>query len=147
VDSTCFGDNDRRRDGWGVIRAVMRAKTMRNLRKLFGDKWAEEEVLCPEPEHLLGKWRRKRPENPVTKYTDELVGIALQADALKCDLSRLASKLKGEFVDTLTELGYAVFLTKQGFQLVMEPTAPEAVGPVAHFPKRCTTCCTFAFKF
>src|SRR5579859_4716441 len=105
--------------GWGVIRAVTRKKTMRNLRKLFGDEWMEEHVLCAEPEHLLGKWHKKNPDNSVTKYTDELVGIALQADALQCDLSRLASKLKGEFVDTLTELGYAIFLTGRGFQVVM----------------------------
>ncbi len=25
--------------------------------------------------------------------------------------------------------------------------AKSLVGPVAHFPKRCTICCTFAFKF
>jgi hypothetical protein len=114
--------------GSGVIRRLTRTKKMRNLRKLFGDAWVEQEVLCAEPEHLLGKWHKKNPDNPVTKYTDELVGVALRADALKCDLSRLASKLQGEYVDTLTELGYAVFLTKQGLQVVMEPTAPEA-GP------------------
>jgi hypothetical protein len=101
--------------GWAVIRALTRVKTMQNLRKLFGDEWLEEEVLCTKPKHLLGKWYRKNPDNPVTKYTDGLVGIAIEACALKCDLSRLASKLSGEFVDTLSELGYAVFLTKQGF--------------------------------
>jgi hypothetical protein len=114
--------------GWGVIRALTRKHTMRNLRNLFGDEWVEEEVLCAEPEHLLGKWHKKNPDNPVTKYTDDLIGIALRADALRCDLPRLESKLKGEFVDTLTELGYAIFLTGRGFQVVMEPTAPEA-GP------------------
>jgi hypothetical protein len=101
---------------------------MQNLRKLFGSNWVDHEVLCPAPEHLLGKWYKKDPNNSVTKYTDGLVGVALEADALKCDLSRLAGKLNGEFVDTLTELGYAVFLTKQGFQVIMEPTAPDA-GP------------------
>jgi hypothetical protein len=101
---------------------------MRNLRKLFGDEWVEKEVLCAAPEHLLGKWYKKSPDNPVTKYTEELVGVALQGDRLQCDVSRLASKLKGEFVDTLTELGYAVFLVEKGFQVMMEPTAPEA-GP------------------
>lgn len=52
--------------GWSVIRAVARAKTMKNLRKLFGDEWLEKEVLCEEPKHLLGKWHKKDPDNPVT---------------------------------------------------------------------------------
>jgi len=114
--------------GWGVIRAVTRMKTMRNLRRLFGDEWVEAEVLGPDVEHPLGKWHKKNPNNPVTKYTDDLVEIALRGDVLKCDLPRLATKLKGEFVDTLTELGYAVFLTTQGLLVTMEPTAPAA-GP------------------
>jgi hypothetical protein len=114
--------------GWSVIRALSRAKVMKNLRKLFGDEWIEAEVLCAEPGHLLGKWQKKNPNNSVTKYADELVSVALEGETLKCDLVRLASKLKGEFVDTLTELGYAVFLTDQGLRVTMEPTAPEA-GP------------------
>jgi hypothetical protein len=101
---------------------------MRNLRKLFGEEWIEREVLAAEPEHPLGKWYKKSPDNPVTKYTDDLVHVALRGEALNCDTSRLATKLQGEFVDTLTELGYAVFLTERGFQVTMEPTAPLA-GP------------------
>ena len=114
--------------GLGVIRALTREKAMRNLRKLFGDEWVEEEIMGSDPNHLLGKWYKKDPDNSVTKYTDELVGIALEEPALKCDLPRLATKLQGEFVDTLTELGYAVFLTRQGMRVTMEPTAPAA-GP------------------
>ena len=103
-------------------------EAMRNLRKLFGEEWIEREVLADEPKHLLGKWHKKSPDNPLARYTDELVGVVLRGEALKCDPSRLATKLQGEFVDTLTELGYAVFLTEQGFQVTMEPTAPLA-GP------------------
>jgi hypothetical protein len=101
---------------------------MKNLRKLFGDDWFEREGLGPEPQHLLGKWHKKNADNPVTKRTEELVGYALQGDVLKCDVRRLATKLQGEFVDTLVELGYAVFLLKQGLEVTMEPTAPLA-GP------------------
>ena len=101
---------------------------MENLRKLFGDEWIEREVLCAEPDHLLGKWHKKSPENPVMRYSDELVGVVLKGDQVECDTTRLASKLKGEFVDTLTELGYAAFLADQGCHVVMEPMAPEA-GP------------------
>jgi hypothetical protein len=50
----------------------------------------------------------------------------LKGESLKCDVARLATKLQGEFVDTLTELGYAVFLVKQGMQVTMEPTFPLA---------------------
>jgi hypothetical protein len=114
--------------GWRVIRAFSRKETMRNLRALLGEEWIEQEVLAAEPEHLLGKWYKKNSDNPVTRYAEELVGVALRADLLKCDVSRLASKLRGEFVDTLIELGYAVFLTERGFQVTMEPTAPLA-GP------------------
>jgi hypothetical protein len=77
---------------------------MKNLRKLFGNEWVDAEMLCDEPAHLLGKWQKKNPNNPVTKHTDELVGAALEGNGLKCDLPRLASKLKAEFVHTLTEL-------------------------------------------
>jgi hypothetical protein len=101
---------------------------MQNLRKLFGEEWINQEVLSAAPRHPLGKWYKKSPGNPVTKYTDELVAVALKGDVLRCDVSRLATKLQGEFVDTLTELGYAVFLTEQGFHVTMEPTAPLA-GP------------------
>jgi hypothetical protein len=59
----------------GVIRVGVRAKTMKNLRKLFGDEWVEKEVLCSKPGHPLGKWHKKNPKNPVTKYTDELVEV------------------------------------------------------------------------
>lgn len=101
---------------------------MQNLRKLFGEAWVKREILGTEPEHPLGKWYKKSPENPVTKYTEQLVAVALKGEVLRCDISRLATKLEGEFVDTLTELGYAVFLTERGFYVTMEPTAPLA-GP------------------
>jgi hypothetical protein len=113
--------------GWRLIRAFSREEAMQNLRALLGKEWMEREVLCAEPKHPLGKWYRKSPDNPVTRYTDELVGFALNG-AVKCDTARLADKLSAEFVETLTELGYAVFLAERGFQVTMEPTAPAA-GP------------------
>jgi hypothetical protein len=113
--------------GWRLIRAFDREETMQNLRRLFGEEWMEREMLCAEPEHLLGKWYKKRPDNPVTRYTDELVGFVFDG-AVKCDIARLADKLRAEFVETLTELGFAVFLAERGFQVTMEPTAPAA-GP------------------
>jgi len=85
-------------------------------------------VMGPEPEHLLGKWYAKDPDNAVTKHADALASVVLDGNALKCEQARLAAKLKGEFVDTLTELDYAVFLTTQGLRVTMEPTAPAA-GP------------------
>lgn len=114
--------------GWRLIRAFSREEAMNNLRKLFGNEWFESEVLGAEPEHLLGKWHKKDKDNPVGKYTDELVGYALRGAALRCDVARLATKLQGEFVDTLVELGYAVFLAEQEMEVTMEPTFPLA-GP------------------
>jgi hypothetical protein len=114
--------------GSRIIRALSREDKMQNLRKLFGEEWIKREVLAAAPEHLLGKWYKKSPDNPVVKYTDELVGFALKGDALKCDTSRLARKLQGEFLDTLVELGYAVFLVRRGCVVTMEPTAPKS-GP------------------
>src|SRR5712691_1990499 len=113
--------------GWRLIRVFSREETMQSLRTLFGEEWMEREVLCAEPEHLLGKWYKKSPDNPITKYTGELVGFVLNG-AVKCDTARLADKLRSEFVETLIELGYAVFLAERGFQITMEPTAPAA-GP------------------
>jgi hypothetical protein len=114
--------------GWRVIRLFSRKETMRNLRTLLGEEWIEREVLAAKSEHPLGKWHKKSPDNPITRYTEELVGVALRGEVLKSDISRLGSKLRSESVDTLTELGYAVFLTGRGFQVTMEPTAPLA-GP------------------
>jgi hypothetical protein len=114
--------------GWRLIRALSRKEAMINLRRLFGNEWFEREVLGAEPEHLLGKWHKKDKENPVGKYTDELLGCALRGEALRCDVARLATKLQGEFVDTLVELGYAVFLAEQGMEVTMEPTFPLS-GP------------------
>jgi len=100
---------------------------MDNIQKLLGDEWVKREVLCAEPRHPLGRWHRKSPDNPIARYTEELLGFILNG-GLKCDLGRLATKLSGEFVETLVEIGYAVFLAKQGFDVRMEPTAPKS-GP------------------
>jgi hypothetical protein len=64
----------------------------------------------------------------VIRYTEDLADSVLNNDALRCDTARLATKLKGEFVDTIVELGYAIFLAKRGCAVMMEPTAPKA-GP------------------
>ncbi len=96
--------------------------------ELLGEEWVEREMLCADPRHLLGRWYRKSVDNPVTRYVDELAGFVLNSGAVTCDTARLATKLKGEFVETLIEMDYAVFLGKQGFKVTMEPFAPKA-GP------------------
>jgi len=70
----------------------------------------------------------KEPESSVIRYAEELADFVLNKRAVKCDVPRLASKLKGEFVDTLVELRYAVFLARRGCDVTMEPTAPKS-GP------------------
>ncbi|MGH9713957.1 MAG: hypothetical protein ACRD5M_11735 [Candidatus Acidiferrales bacterium] len=101
---------------------------MKNLRKLLGDEWIEMNVVGAEPQHALGRWYKKSPESSVIQYTEELADFVLNSGAVNCDKSRLASKFKGEFVDTLVELGYAAFLARRGCAVTMEPTAPQA-GP------------------
>lgn len=100
---------------------------MKNIQRLLGEEWVSREVLGGEAKHPLGKWHRKHPNNPVIRYVEELAGFVLDG-AVRCNASRLASKLKGEFAETLIELGYAVFLARRGFRVMMEPRAPEA-GP------------------
>lgn len=101
---------------------------MKQLRKLLGDEWIEKNVVGADPQHALGRWYQKSPESSVIRYTEDLADFVLNNGALKCDTARLASKLKGEFVDTIVELGYAVFLAKRGCVVTMEPTAPKS-GP------------------
>jgi len=113
---------------WRVIRALSEAVKMRQLRKLLGDEWIEKNVVSTEPQHALGRWYKKSPESPVIRYTEDLADFVLNNGGLKCDMSRLASKLKGEFVDTIVELGYGVFLAKRGCTVTMEPAAPKS-GP------------------
>ena len=113
---------------WVIQRLSRRGVAIKNLRKLLGDEWIEENVVSAEPDHALGRWCKKSPESSVIRYTEDLADFALNNGALKCDASRLASKLKGEFVDTIVELGYAVFLAKRGCAVTMEPTAPKT-GP------------------
>ena len=114
--------------GWRVIRALSGAVKMKQLRKLLGHEWIEQNVVCSDPQHPLGRWYQVSPDSPVIRYAEELANFVLNIGAVKCDLSRLASKLKGEFVDTLVELGYAVFLGRRGCAVTMEPTAPKS-GP------------------
>jgi hypothetical protein len=69
-----------------------------------------------------------KPARELRLIQRAFLGYALKGEALKCDVTRLATKLQGEFVDTLTELDYVVFLVKQSLQITMEPTFPLA-GP------------------
>jgi hypothetical protein len=114
--------------GWRVIRAISGAVKVKQLRRLLGNEWIEMNVVCADPSHLLGRWYQVSPECSVLQYTEELADFVLNGGAVNCDTSRLASKLKGEFVDTVVELGYAVFLARQGCVVTMEPTAPKS-GP------------------
>jgi hypothetical protein len=99
-----------------------------NLRKLLGENWINREVVCAEPTHLLGRWYKKDPDNPVTRHVERLLDYILNRDGVRCDAERLGAKVKGEFLDTLVEMDYAVFLGERGLQVTMEPCAPDA-GP------------------
>jgi hypothetical protein len=95
--------------GWWIIRVSSGGRSLKYIRKLMGEKWVEREILCAEPRHPLGEWYRKSSDNPITRYTNELADFILNSRSFKCDVARLATKVSGEFVDTLVEMGYAVF--------------------------------------
>jgi hypothetical protein len=102
-----------------------------HLRKLLGDVWIQAEMLSEKPKHLLGRWLKERPEDPwVVRHTEELVKGALTSENIKYVPEALARKLKSptDFVSTLAELETALFLAVQGFDVTMEPMAPEK-GP------------------
>lgn len=101
---------------------------LEHLRKLLGEEWIEREVLCPQPRHPLGRWHKKSVDNPVARYADELAEFFLNSGVVAYDSARLATKLSGEFMETLLEMDFAVFLGRQGFRVTTEPTAPAA-GP------------------
>jgi len=98
------------------------------MENLFGKDWVDSVVRSPDSQHPLGRWYRKNPENPVGRYVEGLAEFILKSGLITCDVARLASKLKADFTETLSEMGYAVFLAKHGFRVTMEPFFPKA-GP------------------
>jgi hypothetical protein len=98
------------------------------LRELLSEEWFRQEVTCDKPRHLLGLWHKKNPNNHVARHADEMVEYILNGGRVKCDLARLTTKLKGEFLDTLIEIDYAFFLAENGLQVILEPSAPKS-GP------------------
>ncbi len=98
------------------------------LRKLLGDAWVEQEVLGNDPHHPLGLWHKKNPGNAVGQHLERALEALISGGRVTFDRTRLAEKLKAEFVPTLTELEWAVFLAKQGFMVIVESCAPKK-GP------------------
>jgi len=98
------------------------------LRELMGDAWIDAELFGEEPRHLLGQWWKKGDQNPWVAYTESLAHEMLTSDKIDLDRAALAKKLKADYVSTLAEMEEAVFLLRQGFSVVLEPTYPEK-GP------------------
>lgn len=104
---------------------------VKHLEQLFGAEWVERVIRSADSQHPLALWHRKALDNPVARYADYLADFILNSGLLKCDSGRLGSKIKADFLATLGEMGYAVFLGEQGFHVTMEPFAPKA-GPDLH---------------
>ncbi len=98
------------------------------LRKLLGDSWVDGQIFSEKPVHLLGRWQKKNANNPWVKYTEELAKVILTSDKIKFNPNTLAQKLKEDYVPTLAEMESAVFLIQKGFEVTIEPHAPEK-GP------------------
>ena len=101
---------------------------MQFLEELFGEEWVQSVVLSPDSRHPLALWHGKGVNNPIGNYTNELAEFILSGGFVTCDVPQLANKLKANFVETLVEIGYAVFLGKQKLRVTMEPFAPRK-GP------------------
>ena len=98
------------------------------LRKLLGDAWVDEQIFSEKPVHLLGRWQKKNANNTWVRYTEELAKVILTSGRVKFNPEVLAQKLKEDYVPTLAEMDSAVFLVRQGFEVTVEPYAPEK-GP------------------
>ena len=98
------------------------------LRKLLGDAWVDEQIFSEKPVHLLGRWQKKNGNNPWVRYTEELAKVILTSERIKFNSDILAQKLREDYVPTLAEMESAVFLIQQGFEVTIEPFAPEK-GP------------------
>src|SRR5579862_2175345 len=98
------------------------------LRRMMGDAWIDANVFGENPKHLLGQWWKKGDQNPWVAHTESLAQEILTSDKIHLDRVALAQKLKADYVSTLAEMEAAVFLLKQGFSVVLEPTYPKK-GP------------------
>jgi hypothetical protein len=106
----------------------MLSYTVTFLQELFGKDWVDSVVRAQDSQHPLARWYRENADNPVARYVETLAEVVVKSGRITCNPARLASKLKAEFEETLSELGYAVFLAKQGLRVTMEPFLPKA-GP------------------
>jgi hypothetical protein len=99
------------------------------LRKLIGDAWIDAEVCAKEPSHRLGLQYKRDKNDPWVRHAEELVKEILTNPRVRFDAHVLADKIKDPYDSTLAEIESAVFLARQGFEIVLEPNAPALVGP------------------
>ena len=98
------------------------------LRQLMGDTWVDTNVFGDDPQHLLGRWQKRNPNNLWVPYTEELVKTILTSKNIQLDTATLAQKLDADYRSTLAEMEVTAFLAEQRFSILVEPTAPER-GP------------------
>lgn len=98
------------------------------LRQLMGNTWVDTNVFGDDPQHLLGRWQKRNPNNLWVPYTEELVETILKSKNIQLDAATLAQKLGADYRSTLAEMEVTAFLAGQGFSILVEPTAPER-GP------------------
>jgi len=112
----------------GAREPRFRMSDLTHLRKLMGDDWVNAEVCGENPTHRLGRQYKRDKDDPWVRHAEELVKEILTNPHMKCDATMLAAKIKDPYDSTLAEMESAVFLLRQGFEIVLEPTAPER-GP------------------
>jgi hypothetical protein len=94
----------------------------------MGNAWIESEVCAENPTHKLGLQYERNIDDPWVRHAEELVKEILTNPRVKFDATILAAKIKDPYDSTLAEMESAVYLVRQGFEIVLEPTAPKK-GP------------------
>jgi hypothetical protein len=94
----------------------------------MGDAWIEAEVCAENPTHMLGRQYKRNIDDPWVRHAEELIKEILTNPRVKFDATILAAKIKDPYDSTLAEMESAVYLVRQGFEIVLEPTAPKK-GP------------------
>ncbi|MBS1805497.1 MAG: hypothetical protein JST28_19210 [Acidobacteria bacterium] len=62
---------------------------LKYLRPLMGDCWVDTNVFGGDPQHLLGSWQKKDPDNVWVPYAEGLVTAILTSDKVRLDTAIL----------------------------------------------------------
>lgn len=67
------------------------------LRQLMGDTWVDTNVFGDDPQHLLGRWQKRNPNNLWVPYSEELAKTIITSKNIQLDTATLAQKLDADY--------------------------------------------------